>query len=288
MSKDIPDTQADNSAPASYKIEKLTRFDAERMGHIAWIEADNPQEALTAMHRVVQKKPINCAIWANAGELIPQEAKDLIRTWNDMPLTAHHAGNRPIVTNTRHRGEFDSAESHARHIFRTIFESAIQDAEEQYVSDKIMQDFNKSALNVIDRHVMKQISDIAAILNPVEMPTIIRSRMNKNSPNISRPHTDGGRKNSYQLIQSLESVSTYLIDNRDAIASPEQNALGKAIFSEKPGAVFWEAPRNSLTLLTNNGHPHQAILHDFPWLPPGRDPTGRTVVIYSVSAPAPW
>ncbi|HEY8189449.1 MAG TPA: hypothetical protein VIF12_02100 [Micavibrio sp.] len=287
MSKDTPDTQADNPAATSYRIAKLTHQDAEKMGHIAWIESGNPREALTAMHQAIQTEPINCAIWANAGELIPQEARNLIRAWNDMPLTASRAEKKPVIVNTRHRGEFDNAESQARHIFRTIFESAIQDVEEEYVSDAIMQAFNKSALDAVDRHVMNQISDIAAILNPAEMPTLTRHRLNKSSPNLSNPHTDGGRKNSYQLIQSLESVSTYLIDNRDAIPAPEQNAPGKAIFSKKPGTVFWEVPRNSLTLLTNNGHPHQAILHDFPWLPPDRDVTGRTVVIYNLSAPVP-
>ena len=237
-------------------VDFITEKVAKERFKMAWIEASDPVAAVYEMAMSVQSGVSNCALWVNAGECIEPLVKATIRGWNEDRLLA-----------------IDSWDG----IVQPVIQSHI-DAVQGWLKDA----FDGAA--------------VKTQLRSNEKTTTMRG--------LHDCHVDGN-DGDLRFLQSIECASTCLIEEKDMVFRPltiEDSAklaqyYGTDLETEKKHigteewtlrmdghpVTFWEAPRNSLLLISDihvkNGKP---VMHTVPFKPAEQEPDYRTVTLYDL------
>ncbi len=234
------------------------------MGHILWLEESDPVTALRKMNEAVETKPFNCAVWANAGDRLSDAFKQAIRS-------------------DRERNAIPSKQD--VDIFYSTKDARI----------RLHNCFNRtqSGTTLLQQHIDQRLNDIEAALRPVKQNFQLRSSAITHDIEriIQTTHVDNYPLGDRRFIESLESESTYLIDNKDVYCTYDSQEMApyrleqRDWFLKPEGNVtFWQTPPNSLTLFTTTAHDWKPIMHAFPPTPPGnKEPQKRTVTTYDLS-----
>jgi hypothetical protein len=266
--------------PDRFTIEPLTREVAERLGHIAWIEDADPVSAFRRMAAAVRKEPVNCAIWANAD-------------------AGEEVGWRKEVAAWRVNGN-------AGLYFTPIPESSLRASSRSEAMAGLTATFSSRILFAEQavplcawRHVTGRMHDIFQAVASGRGRFSFRAGPGDKTLIEPDTHCDGentdmGPMERFRFLESVECRRTFLFGNNDAVLvrdEDEYGASGKEVYKyalRREGPVTgYEAPENSMVLITDVGLPWQPVLHDHTFLPKGQPQQKRTVFVHDFYCPRP-
>lgn len=263
--------------PARMTVKPLDRAAAEATGHILWVEESSGPKALERMHAALLKAPFNCAVWANAGDLIPEQSRQALRDWRA-------EGSAEIANNLLSSATYPGG-------VKTLFAAA---AEGQPASPGYawLEDHVRATGADIFRGIATRFIHLK--LRASEGRTTLKGYLDAHADGPSRwPHI--------RVLQSLECAGTYVLDNRDAVlrAVTEEDArnlsgyLGEPLeksmeqvgrqewMTRREGPItLWQPPANSVIMISDQSHHCQPILHSSPVTLPGQPPEKRTLAVY--------
>jgi hypothetical protein len=244
-----------------FNVIALTKNEANRTGHIAWIEEKDRKKAIRAMKGAVEKAPFNCAVWVNANETLTEDMKSKLQEWrkdHSLDIYTHN--------------DYKSA-----HAAKSSADAA----------GRLREEFRRKAIPFLEPaqylrdHMIRRTRDIFNAMGVKSLSLQLRARCSDMTNPCFGGHTDGpGPGSNIRLLESLISMGTQLIANNDAIPGTDSENAWKL----KPEGTITclQPPENSLILITDQTHPWQPILHDSPMGPPEEPRQPRIVLCYDI------
>ncbi len=248
-------------------VRLLTKEDAQKTGHIAWIECDNAEDALRAMVAAVEKAPCNCAIWANAAERTPPRLLESIRNMQKYFSKISFPPDSVVLADS----------DMVRERLNKIFEKSAR-GDEIYSASPEARAWHTAALEELRSSADKQTATLMNLFHPTHLNIRLQSGPLRTREEAAG-HVDGNPYGAkYRILQAFESPTTCLIDNDTFI-----KMNNRTLTPEEP-VTYWQVPANSMVLFTNAGHPHLPILHAEPPWPedPAKPPPHRTLAVYDL------
>jgi hypothetical protein len=274
-------------APA---IRPLDRKACAALGHVGYVENRDAVKAFTAMFNMAARAPINAAVWADAGKDLDPDMLKHLRQWRNectgetnhmprgwpMPETAANAS-------TRLRERFEDA----LHPYRNAFPPE-----------------QTKALAALRDHILGRIESLRQAMPFINIEVSLRMHdtRDQNTGSASMPHFDGSGFSqwSLRLLEVLDSDPTLIYANDDFRArlkdEPQETGQYGMIRQwdrvtdiRRNGLTAWQAPPNSILMITNNIHPWKPVLHSEPPLDKGRmESSKRILIVYNLAFNPGW
>ena len=253
-------------------VRPLTREAADNMGHVIWIDNRDPLKAYEQMFDGLNEGLFNCAVWANAGDQINPDDLTALKNWR-----RHSKILEPFVDPACDIWN-DKTSCMAKYFNGLSSRNAAPDLQ--------------PVLFFLRRQAQLQ-ADLIQAATPIErFVYTLRGIKSTNAGDFNKvAHTDnsGFGKKSYSLrvLQSLASPSTCIINNKNARPFyAESQAVSDALpnkYELNPDvpATIWQAPENSVVIITNSMYAGQPVLHcEAPTIE--KRPQPRTVGVFDL------
>lgn len=262
-------------------LKPLTKAAAQKLGHVLWIEDDNAQRAYRRMAEGIEKAPYNCAIWANAGRQIDPTHLSLIREWraaNNLRSPDNHVEYRSLRTKMALAKIADEDLLLRVPGYLTSYFNSVTNL-------NAAKPGAKKITAILEYQARQMASDLVQSLPVYDIRASVRAMKTTSDTALDFAHTDGkgyvGR--NLRFLQSLASPSTCIVANNDATLAELHPGLYGFRARQDKSVTFWQAPENSVVLITNELHHCQPILHSEAPTMPGKKPVPRTVLVCDLS-----
>ncbi|MDE1150932.1 MAG: hypothetical protein PW788_00200 [Micavibrio sp.] len=225
-------------------VEPLTKEIAAKLGHVAWIEEPDPVKAFRLMREALQTPPFNCAIWAAAAASEAPGWRDTIADWRE-----------------KQDIRFLSAGDGAAHFERpsTTVPAA---------TGELRRQFNAAAAKPdgLEAHMHKRIEQLFAAFPEYKMRFQLRAGEGDTDRDDLREHVDGGEKTRLRFLECITGSGTLIFRNEDMTMRPSRGDISYLSHRLPEEGTFtaYEAPKNSIVLLSNEELPWQPLLHSEP------------------------
>jgi len=230
---------------AQVTVQPLTKEVAEQLGHVAWIEETDPVKAFKLMREALQTPPYNCAIWAAAAATEAPEWRGKVADWRE---------NESI--------RFLSAGNGAAHFEQPATSLPAAKGE-------LRRQFNTAAAKPVEgleAHMEKRIEQLFAAFPDYKMRFQLRAGEGDTDRNELHEHVDGGEKSRLRFLECLSGSGTFIFRNEDMVMRPSRGDISFLAerLPEEGSFTAYEAPPNSIVLISNDELGWQAILHSEP------------------------
>lgn len=234
-------------------LRPLTAPACAAMGHVRWIEADNPADALREMFDALQTQPYNAAVWANAGDVMLDRGEaGILSDWREI-----NALHRPPYIEFPTEG--DSLRNRMGRHMSAYFNAMSRANRETAGHDAV--------IDIIRRSIGKTFETLFEIAPPDGTSFDLRADIQTKPFSTGLAHTDSAATpdREYRLLQAFSGPSTCIINNLHSRIWPNTAKFRHEQQSRKiatdVSTTLWEVPRNSITMIGTTILPWQTILH---------------------------
>lgn len=258
-------------------LKPLTKAAAEKLGHVLWIEDDNAQSAYRRMAEGMKKAPYNFAVWADAGRQIDPAQLSLLKAWraaNTLKSPDNNVEYQSLMKKLTDAKVADKDLLRQAPAYLSVYFNSLANMNTDKPDAEIV-------LNLLTKHTRQMMFDLLHSLPVRDIRASIRAMKTTSNTAMDFAHTDGkgymGR--NFRFLQSLASPSTCVVANNDAVLrNIGPGLMGYRARQDRP-VIFWQAPENSVVLITNELHHCRPILHSEAPTLPGKKPVPRTVLV---------
>lgn len=267
-------------------LARLTPAIAGKLGHVLWLEEKDPVTAFAKMYEALQTPPYNCAVWANAGDMIDPSGLSLLSEWrkhNSIQQPPHSTRSAIKKELMDHLDDVSLTYNMKQHLF-SYFNKLSGYNEGTPQIDPV--------LNIVQDILL---NNLVAMRESIPFKNIIMSVRGNivTRHNFYNDHSDGhgneeNLKTTLRVLQSIACPSTCLVANKYTTGKSsyvypylEGRDAWETHYTtdpEKP-VTLWKTPENSVVLITDDFHHSQPIVHDEAVLPAGKTPVPRTVTV---------
>lgn len=272
------------------RIQKLNKAACKKLGHVHYFTGTDARVTLSAMFAALVQPPVNAVLWADAGQTLDPLMLRRLRRWRN---------NRPVNTDTKlpysHR-DFNSYD---------VTKKCISDLFDTYAKLTPTKSHKTAfmALEYLHNHIQNRILALqqtipATLLNVYLHPDLPAHLGKEDKERDIDLHTDGhgAHKRTLRILEPIDSEGTIICDNRDFnFTDRECHDFDPPIliksekYSRQSIPVAYQAPPNSLLLISNDLHHSPPIVHCAPAENLNRPGSlQREIICYDLVTPIDW
>ena len=266
-------------------VRPLDEKACKKLGHVAYIREDDAQKAIRAMFNAMASPPGNAALWAMPAAAMDATTLTYLRAWRDQFdfASTDRLPHKP--------GPVAIEQQRVHHVFNGY---AARIPKEQ-----------RQALKKLERHIQDRLAAFqAAIPEMTGISVQVRANGTRN-PGGHRAHVDGHSLGApvrvLRFLEPIESDGTLIYANDDFDITQKSKSQMVAGYGwlkswdtlglKRPDdqVTAYQAPANSILVISNDAHPWKPVLHNEPPVIKGRSTSSRRLLIcYDISLPRDW